>query len=52
MTVPWPVIVTVLPEMLAGPDTMLKLTASPDEAEALTANGASPFAFVPIGERS
>ena len=28
--------------MLAGPETMLKLTGRPDEAVALTANGASP----------
>ena len=42
VTVPAPVMVTVLPEMLAGPEAMLKLTGKPDEAVALTLNAASP----------
>ena len=44
-TMPAPVIVTVLPEMVAGPETMLKLTGSPDDAVALTANGGAPSAL-------
>ncbi len=42
VTVPTPLIVTVLPLMLAGPETMLKLTGKFDEAVALTLKGASP----------
>ena len=42
VTVPAPVMVTVLPAIVAGPETMLKLTDRPDEAVALTVNGASP----------
>src|SRR5258706_14329458 len=37
-----PVRVTGLPLIVAGPETMLKVTARPEEAVALTANGASP----------
>ena len=39
-------IVTVLPAIVAGPETMLKLTARPDEAVALTPNGASPYVLL------
>ena len=42
MTVPAPVIVTVLPAMVAGPETMLKVTARPDDEVALTGNAGSP----------
>ena len=42
VTVPAPVIVSVVPDSVAGPDTMLKLTGNPDEAVALRAKGASP----------
>jgi hypothetical protein len=42
VTVPAPVIVTTLPAIVAGPETMLKLTGRPEEAVALTVNGASP----------
>ena len=41
MTVPAPVMVTVLPEIVAGPEAIEKLTANPDEDEALTAKAAS-----------
>ena len=34
--------VTVFPDIVAGPDNMLKFTGKPDEAVALTVNGASP----------
>ena len=46
VTVPAPVIVTVLPAIVAGPERMLKLTASPDEAVALTVKGASPYVLL------
>ena len=42
VTVPAPVTVTVLPETVAGPETMLNVTVNPDEALAATVNGASP----------
>ena len=42
VTVPAPVIVTVLPLIVAGPEKTLKLTGKPDEAVALTLNGGSP----------
>ena len=34
--------VTLLLETLAGPDTMLKVTGKPEDALALTVNGAAP----------
>jgi hypothetical protein len=37
--------VRLLPEMVAGPDTMPKETGRPDEAVAASANAASPNAF-------
>ena len=42
VTAPAPVMVRVLPETEAGPETTLKLIARPDEVVALRANGASP----------
>ena len=39
---PTPLSVSVLPETVAGPETTLKLTGSPEEAMALKVNGASP----------
>jgi hypothetical protein len=42
------VIVTVLPETVAGPETIRYVTASPEEAVALTVNGASPTTFAGI----
>ena len=42
VTAPAPVMVRVLPETVAGPETMLKLTARPEEAVALRVDGASP----------
>src|SRR5258708_25090297 len=42
VTVPAPVIVRVLPEIVAGPESTLKLTAKPEEAVALRFKGASP----------
>jgi hypothetical protein len=42
MTVPVPVMCTVLPKIVAGPETMLKFTASPEDAVALTVKSASP----------
>ena len=48
---PAPVSVTMLPEMVAGPETMLKLTARPDEAVAFTAKGAEPIALSASGPK-
>ncbi len=42
VTVPAPVIVTVTPLSVAGPETIWKLTGRPEVAEALRAKGASP----------
>ena len=42
VTTPAPVMVTVLPETVAGPETILKLTVSPELAVALTSKGALP----------
>jgi hypothetical protein len=42
VTLPTPVMVTKPPEIVAGPETILKVTGRPEEAVALTANGASP----------
>src|SRR6266478_6404805 len=42
VTVPAAVMVIVLPLIVAGPDTMVKLIARPDDADALTVNGGSP----------
>ena len=42
VTPPDPVRVRVLPKTVAGPETTLKLTGSPDEALAVKVNGASP----------
>ena len=43
VTVPAEVIVTVLPLIVAGPETMLKLTGTPERPPvALTVNGALP----------
>ncbi len=39
---PAPVMVTVLPEMFAGPERIVKLTTNRDEAVALTGNAAPP----------
>jgi hypothetical protein len=47
VTGPAPVIVTVLPLMVAGPEAMLKLTGSAELAVALTVNGASPKVLPP-----
>lgn len=48
-TVPAPVSVTELPEMVAGPDFTLKVTGKLlDEDGAVTVNGASPKALVPM----
>ena len=41
-TVPAPVMVTAPADTVAGPETMVKLTGRPDEAVAVTVNGASP----------
>ena len=41
VTAPAPVMVRVLAETVAGPETMLKLTARPEEAVALRVEGAS-----------
>ena len=40
--VPEPVIVTVLPLMVKGPEIFLNVTGKPDEAVAARLNGASP----------
>jgi hypothetical protein len=48
-TVPAPVIVTVLPAIVAGPLTTLYVIAPVEFDVALTANGASPYVLVPIG---
>lgn len=49
VTVPAPVSVTVLPEMVAGPDLTLKVTSKLlDEDGAVTANGASPKVLLPM----
>jgi hypothetical protein len=40
--VPAPVIVTVSPVTVAGPETMLNVTVNPDVAVAITLNGGSP----------
>ena len=42
VTVPTPVMVTVLPLMVTGPERIWKLTGKPDDAVALTVKGASP----------
>ena len=42
VTVPSPVKVTVLPEIVAGPDAMVTLTGNPELAVALTVKGTSP----------
>jgi hypothetical protein len=50
-TVPTPVSVTVLPEIVAGPDFTLKVTGKLlDEDGAVTANAASPKALLPMLE--
>jgi hypothetical protein len=45
-TVPAPVMVTVLPLTVAGPDTIWKVTGSPDDAAAVTVNGALPYVLL------
>ena len=48
-TVPTPVSVTVLPEMVAGPDLTPKVTGKLlDEVGAVTANGASSKVLLPM----
>lgn len=48
-TIPAPVSVTVLPEIVAGPDLTLKLTAKPLlAAGAVIAKGASPKVLLPM----
>ena len=42
VTVPMPVMVTVLPLIVAGPEKIWKLTGKPDDAVALTVKGGSP----------
>jgi hypothetical protein len=42
VTLPAPVIVTMLPDTVAGQEITLKLTGSPDEAVATSAKGGSP----------
>jgi len=49
---PAPVIVKVLPESVAGPETMTKLTGKPEEAVAVSANGAAPLSFASQGAKS
>ncbi len=51
MTVPAPVMDTVLAESVAGPETRLKTTGSPDEAVALNAKGPSPYALSDSGPK-
>ncbi len=47
VTEPDPVIVTVLPLIVAGPAVTLKLTAKPESEVAFTANGTSPKVLFP-----
>ena len=42
VTTPAPVRVSVLPEIVAGPERTLKLTVRPEEVAALRVDGASP----------
>ena len=46
VTRPVPVSVTVLPVIVAGPETILKLTGNPEEAVAMRVNGASPYTLL------
>src|SRR4051812_12550539 len=50
-TEPAPVILTRSPLSVAGPETMLKLTGSPDDAEAETVKDPSPYVLLSSGSK-
>lgn len=50
-TVPTPVSVARLPDRVAGPETIRKLTGKPEVADAVTENGGSPNALEVMGKK-